>query len=405
MRNLFYDYFETEEVVTLLQQLIRIPSHRFTKNREAAVGDFIFDYCSSLGFDCQKIRVDGNRCNILVTLRGTGKGPTLLLNGHIDTVPPYDMLIEPFKGFVKDGAVWGRGANDMKGALASMIVAMTAIDRSGIKLKGDVLLSAVVGEECESDGTEAFILSGGTADGAVVGEPSDYGYSIGHRGLETMEIKVSGTTMHSGQALKGINAIQKAAKLISRIDGELLPRILTRTNEYMGPALMNYGKIEGGDQVCTVAGECTIQFDRRYVAGESIESVIAEYQQIIDDLQKEDPDFHAQLSRMPNSRMKQLSHAPLMTAPDAPIVKCVEEALETYLGKRPLMCTTRGWTDAGILSYYGRIPTVVCGPGALAFSHTKDEHIPIDHLVNFVSIYADIAAKFCGIEDKTRRIK
>lgn len=400
MRNDFCDYFKPEEVATLLQQLIRIPSYKFTENREAAIGDFIFDFCCSLGFDCQKVPVDGKRCNIIARLRGGGAGPTLLLNGHMDTVPPYEMLIEPFEGFVKDGAVWGRGANDMKGALASMIIAMSALERSGVKLKGDVLLSAVVGEECESDGTEAFILSGGTADGAIVGEPSDYGYSIGHRGLETMEIKVAGTTMHSGQALKGINAIQKAAKLISRIDGELLPRILTRTNEYMGSALMNYGKIQGGDQVCTVAGECTIQFDRRYIAGESIESVIAEYQQIIDDLQKEDPDLHAELSRMPNSRMKQLSHAPLMTAPDAPIVQCVEEALENYLGKSPQLCTTRGWTDAGILSYYGKIPTVVCGPGALAFSHTKDEHIPVDHLVNFVSIYADIAAKFCGIEDE-----
>ncbi|MBQ1959857.1 MAG: M20/M25/M40 family metallo-hydrolase, partial [Firmicutes bacterium] len=196
MQEFFKNYYTEQEVVELLQKMVAIPSHKDVEDREAAVGDFIYDFCQELGFEVEKVPVAGKRCNIYARLRGTGEGPTLLLNGHIDTVPPYNMIIEPYAGEVRDGCVWGRGTNDMKGAIASMIIAMAAIKRSGIKLKGDVLLTAVVGEEGESDGTEFFVVNGGKADGAIVGEPSDYGYSIGHRGLETLEIKVEGTTMH-----------------------------------------------------------------------------------------------------------------------------------------------------------------------------------------------------------------
>ncbi|MBR3706582.1 MAG: M20 family metallopeptidase [Firmicutes bacterium] len=399
MQEFFKKYYTEEEVVSLLQKMVAIPSHKDVEDREAAVGDFIYDYCKELGFEVEKVPVAGKRCNVYARLKGTGEGPTLLLNGHMDTVPPYNMIIEPYAGEVRDGCVWGRGTNDMKGALASMMIAMAAVKRSGIKLKGDILFTAVVGEEGESDGTEYFVVKGGQADGAIVGEPSDYGYSIGHRGLETLEIKVEGTTMHGGQALKGINAIKMAARLINRIEEELFPKIIERDNEYMGPALMNYGKIFGGDQVCTVAGECTIQLDRRYIPGETVESVIGEYQAIIDKLHEEDPKFNATITRMPNSQMKYLAHAPLMTEPDEAIVKNIELVLEEYLGEKPDLCTTRGWTDAGMLSTFGHIPTVIFGPGALKNSHTKDEHIPIEHLYNFVAFYATIAARFCGTEE------
>lgn len=398
MKTDFKKFYSEEEVVTLLQKLIAIPSHKGVINREAAVGDFIYDYCKELGFECEKVPVDGERNNIYVRLRGNGTGKTLLLNGHMDTVPPYEMTIDPYAGVVKDGSVWGRGANDMKGALASMIIAMLAIKRSGVQLKGDVLLTAVVGEETESDGTEAFVVNGGKADGAIVGEPSDYGYAIGHRGLETFEVRVEGTTMHSGQAQKGINAIKMMARLIDRIETELFPKIVARTNPYMGQALMNYGKIFGGEQVCTVAGECILQFDRRYIAGETVESITAEYQEIIDRLHEEDPQFKATLTRMPNSQMKHLAHAPLIPSPESEIVQTVVSVLKEFLGEEPEISTKRGWTDAGVLSSYGNIPTVVCGPGKLAFSHTKDEHTPVDHLYHFVSLYAEIAARFCGIE-------
>ncbi len=395
----FRQFYTDEEVIGLLQKLVAIPSYKGVPGREAAVGDFIYETCTALGFQCEKHPVDGERCNIYARLPGTGGGKTLLLDGHMDTVPPYEMTIDPFAAEIRDGFLWGRGSNDMKAGLASMIIAMAAIKRSGIRLKGDVLLAAVVGEEAESDGTEAFVVEGGKADGAIVGEPSDYSYCIGHRGLETLTIRVKGTTIHSGQALKGINAIKMMSRLINRIEEELYPEILKRENPYMGQALMNYGKIYGGDQVCTVAGECALDLDRRYIAGETVESVLAEYQAIIDRLHEEDPAFSATLERMPNSRMKHLAHAPLMTDPEEDIVKAVTGALRDHLGREPELNTKRGWTDAGVLSSFGKIPTVVCGPGSIILPHTKDEHTPLDQVCGFVNIYARIAARFCGVSE------
>ena len=393
------EHYTEEEVVDLLRMLVAVPSHKDVPGREAEVGDLIFRICEDLRLEAEKVPVSGSRCNVCARLRGSGDGPTLLLNGHMDTVPPYDMVIDPYSGEVRDGMVWGRGTTDMKGALACMITAMSAIKRSGIRLKGDILFTAVVGEEGESDGTEAFVVNGGKADAAIVGEPSGYGYSFAHRGLETLEIKVFGTTMHGSQALRGINAIKMAARLITRIEEKLFPKIVARENEYMGPALMNYGKIFGGDQICTVAGECTIQLDRRYLPGETVDSVIAEYQEIIDELHGEDPNFRAEISRMPNSRMKYLAHAPLWTDPGEKIVRTVDEVLRRHLGREPERAGWRGWTDAGMLSTFAHIPTVVFGPGSLADAHTKDEHVSVKELYDFVSFYAETAAEFCGTEE------
>ena len=214
-----------------------------------------------------------------------------------------------------------------------------------------------------------------------------------------MEIKVEGVTVHGGQAQKGINAISMASRLIERINTKLVPEISKRQNEYMGPAIMNYGKIFGGNQVSTVAGECTIQIDRRFVPGETVESVMAEYQAIIDELHAEDPKFKATLSAMPEGLMKELYLAPLIPEPESKVVKCVEKVLYDHLGEPAPMCTTRGWTDAATLSSFGHIPTVVFGPGNTKKSHTNDEFIAIDQLYIFTDFYAKIAADFCGVAE------
>ena len=394
----FKSYYTEEDIVSLTRELVKIPSHKDVPDREAAVGDFVYNWAVANGFAAEKVPVEGPRNNVYIHLPGEGGGPKLLFNGHIDTVPPYNMTIPPYEGYVKDGYIWGRGTNDMKGAVACMMLALKVLRDSGTKLKGDVLLTAVVGEEEESDGTEAFVLNGGTADGAVCGEPSGYEYSAGCRGLEWIEIKFKGKTVHGGQAHLGINAIAMASRFIERVRRDLEPKINERTNEYMGPAIQNWGKIFGGDQVSTVAGECTLQFDRRYVPGESVESVMAEYQAILDALHEEDPKFNAEMTLMPNGQMKHLYHAPLIPQMESRMNQVTEAVLCDFLGtdEAPLN-RCRGWADAGVLSTYGHIPTVIFGPGEMDKSHTAAECTPVAMLVEFVNIYANIAAQFCEV--------
>ncbi|MBQ5441712.1 MAG: M20 family metallopeptidase [Firmicutes bacterium] len=398
----FSKYYTAAEIVALTSNLVSIPSHCDVKDREADVGDFIYDWAVSNGFEAKKVPVEGRRNNIYISVPGSGNGSDLLLNGHIDTVPPFNMIVDPFNPVVIDNNLYGRGTNDMKGGVACMLMALLVLKRAGIKLEGNVLMTAVCGEEEESDGTEIFALEDDHHfDGAVVGEPSGYMYSLGNRGLEWIEIKFTGKTVHGGQAHLGINAISKASKFIERVARDLEPVINSRTDEYMGPAIMNYGKIFGGDMPSTVAGECTLQLDRRYIPGETPKSVIQEYQDIIDELSKEDPDFKAEISLMPNGQMKTLHHTPAAADPEAKINRCIEDLLCEFLNvEEAPKNRCRGWTDAGILSTYMNIPTAIFGPGKIENSHTVDEHISVEMLYDFVSLYANLAVRFCGISNQ-----
>ena len=367
----FSKYYTMEEIVDLTSDLVRIPSHSEVPGRETEVGDFIYEWALARGFDVRKVQVEGGRNNVYINVNGTGGGKDLLFNGHIDTVPPFDMIIEPFDPVVRDGMLYGRGTNDMKGGVACMLMALLVLRRAGIDLKGNIMFTAVCGEEEESDGTEIFALNEKRHfDGAIVGEPSGYMYSLGNRGLEWIEIRFKGKTMHGGQAHLGVNAISKASKFIERVAQELEPKIKSRVDEYIGPGVMNYGKIFGGDMPSTVAGECTLQLDRRYLPGETPESVILSSFLCF---------FQIKLSSSCDNLflMMQIICEHLNTE-EAPLNRC------------------RGWTDAGILSTYMHIPTAIFGPGQLENSHTKDEHIALEMLYNFVSFYANIAADFCN---------
>ncbi len=387
-------YFAEEEVLTLTQNLVRIPSHKDIINREKEVAEYIYEYCLENGLEADLVKVDGERKNVYAYLRGKSTGKSLLFNGHTDTIPPYNMTIEPFSGEISDGFLWGRGGSDMKGAIASMLTAMINIKKSRIELSGDIIFTGVIGEEEKSEGTEALIESGIKADGAIVGEPTNYDYAIGHRGLEWLEFKIKGKAAHGGAPKEGINAISKAAKLINAIEEEIFPKLNIRFNEYMGPSVMNFGKIEGGTQPSTVADYCSIKIDRRYIPGESVASVIKEYQDIINRLKAEDPEFEVEIFRIPDN-MLTLDHLYHFTKPDEYIVQVVKNSLIKQLNKEPEITIKHGWTDAALLSNYANIPTVILGPGSISYAHTKDEKVPVKDLIDYVNIYSNIAIEFC----------
>lgn len=392
------NHYEVNDLVKLTQELISHPSHVNHPGRERAVGLFLGDYCKKLGFDVEVKEIVDGRANVIVTLKGAGGGRTLLLNGHLDTVPPGKMDFDPYVAEVEDGYILGRGAVDMKGPIASMITMMHAIKKSGLILKGDLIFTGVIGEEEQSEGSENLVKSGIKADGAVVGEPSSYEYSAGHRGLEWLEIQINGKAAHGGMPHLGINAIEKAAVLIQAIKAELYPKLAERTNPLMGQSVMNFGHIKGGIQPSTVADACIVQIDRRYITGETVDSVIGEYQSIIDRIKEKDPEFDARIVRMPNN-MLTLDHLPLETSLQDPIAISVKKALGTVLEREAALSTKRGWTDASLLSNYAGIPTIVYGPGNISYSHTKNEKIAIKELQEAVEVYFLTAVDFCGVSD------
>ncbi|MDY0235469.1 MAG: M20 family metallopeptidase [Gudongella sp.] len=387
------DFYKEEELIELTQNLVRIPSHKDTLGFEKNVALYINNYLLKEGINSELQHVVGERSNVIARIKGDGTGHSLMFNGHADTVLPYNMTIEPFTAFIDDGKIYGRGAVDMKGALASFMMTLVAIKRSGFVPGGDIIFTAVIGEEGKSEGTEYIVKSDIRADAAIVGEPSDYEYAIGHRGLEWFDVTFYGKASHSGKPELGVNAIEQAMSFISRVKQDLYPKLKDKYDEHMGGSVMNFGTISGGTEASTVADKCILRIDRRFIPGEDKDTAMAEYQDIIDILKAEDITFNAKIEITPESILA-LYHPPLITSFNEPIVTAVRESIKQIINKEPTITRGIGWSDAALLKTYANIPTVVLGPGDLSLAHTEKEHVKIVDLVNAVDIYSNIAQNF-----------
>jgi acetylornithine deacetylase/succinyl-diaminopimelate desuccinylase family protein len=392
------NYFTEQETIDLVAKLVSFPSHEGIENQETEVAKHIYDFFIREGIEVELIPVEEGRCNVIATLKGTGGGKTLMFTGHTDTVPPYDMPGNPYEVKYEDGNLFGRGVVDMKAGLVCMMTAMAAIKRAGIKLSGDLVFAALIDEEAKSLGTRAWLRScTKLPDAAIVSEPTNMEICVGHRGLEWFEFTFHGKTVHGGRQKEGINAIQKATMFINRLENDLIPSIEKKTpHPIIGSPSMNYGLIRGGTQPSTVAGECILQLDRRWIPGETFSGIVQEYQQIIDELAAEDSKFKADIKVMEISYMDdQYVHEAMDTDPSDPIVKVTEKAIEEITGANAVMRSFTAWTDGGLINYYGKVPTIVLGPGELEYAHSANEHIGISTLVPAILIYASIACDFC----------
>jgi acetylornithine deacetylase/succinyl-diaminopimelate desuccinylase len=385
-----------KEVIDFIGELVKRPSYNGVKNQETEVAKCIHDLFVKEGIESEIVHIEDGRSNIIAKLKGEKNGKTLLLTGHMDTVPPYDM-IEPFN-LKSDGEnLMGRGVVDMKGQLACMIYSMIAIKRSKVILSGDVIFAGVIDEEEKSLGTIDLIEKGIKADAAIVGEPTNLNICVAHRGLEWFELYFKGKTVHGGAQKDGINAILKASNFIQRVEKNLLQEIEKEAHNIIGTSSMNYGVISGGTQPSTVAGECILKIDRRWVPGIKYEDVVQEFQDIIDELSKEDNKFDCTLKVMDASVMKEgYVHEPMEIDINHPIVNIVQATTQEVLGKIPALTYFPAWSDGGLLSSYANIPTIVFAPGNLKTAHSADEQLEIKQILPSTLIYALTAIEFCN---------
>ncbi|MDD4024049.1 MAG: M20/M25/M40 family metallo-hydrolase, partial [Synergistales bacterium] len=155
MINDFRKELDEREMISLIADLVNTPSYPGIPEQETGVAKLIHDFFVKEGIPSEIYEVVDGRCNVVARLEGHGKGKTLLLTGHTDTVPPYDME-DAFRMKIENEKLIGRGVVDMKGALACMVLSMAAIRRSGTRLKGNIMFAGVIGEEGKSEGTCAL---------------------------------------------------------------------------------------------------------------------------------------------------------------------------------------------------------------------------------------------------------
>jgi len=384
-----------EDCIRFLQEIIRIPS---PSGEERRVAEYIASKMNEYGYNTAKLDALGD---VMGTIKGRGGGRSFLLNGHIDHVPAGDM-VDPYSGRIMDGAefqdhgevLYGRAACDMKGAVAAMVLAGRALNEVGIKLKGDYKVAGVALEEVGGAGTKSTIVdSNFLGDVVLIGEATNMGLALGHRGSLKCDVGVHGRSCHASAPSRGINALYKAVEIITKIKDELAPSL--PTHPIYGKASLVVTQITVSPKASNVVPEeCRFTIDCRnhpeftdYHLYEALNKIIAE-------AKKHDPELDATV--IPRSIINETKFSGFYTDPGkTPVVKEVIEAI-TQAYRQP---QTKLWTfatDGRIYAHLG-IPVIGFGPGEEKYAHTQIDHIRVKDFLDTIKVYAWLACRICGV--------
>jgi len=374
----------------LTREMIRInsvnPSLTPEGKGEAELGAYVAEKLKELGLEVTISEVAPGRVNVVGVLKGSGGGKSLLLNAHLDTVGVEDMTIDPFGGELREGRMYGRGSQDMKGSLAAMITATKAIMEAGITLRGDLLITTVADEEHSSIGTEALVKEF-KADGAIVTEPTDMHICRAHRGFIWFEVETLGRAAHGSRYTEGIDANMRMGRFLAeleKLEQELLQR---EPHELAGPPSLHAALIQGGTEISKYAERCKLTIERRTVPGETVEAATAELQEIIDRLAAQDSSFKATVKAT-------FWREPFEVREEAEIVRVVDKILGERLGHHPEHSGQTFWTDAALIADAGA-ETVLLGPVGYGL-HSAEEWVQMESLVDLAYVLAETAIQYCS---------
>ena len=397
-------------IVDLAGELIKIPSF---KTEETPVAEFLADFFETRGYQVELQEVEPGRFQTIATIKGTGGGRSLMLNGHTDINSlARRWRRDPWTPAVEGDRLYGHGVQNMKGGLASIVMAAEAVRKSGVSLKGDLVVACVVGETQGGEGTHFLMESGFRTDMAVVAEPFGVGNLVTvHAGIVHMAIHTYGVTGHIRQAEGTVNAIHKMTDVIERL------RQVQFTYRPRGdmPALprLNVGGIIGGlgnDYVLVeppyIPDLCTIIVDVHFVPGQTVEGIVADIRRSLEDLKAEEPDLNFEIEVPPPESFKgrrRLVMSPLDVPRDEYIVQAVARSHQKVNGQPPLAIgavlpysytandTCHLW-DAGI-------PCVLYGPRTVRGGADEDDsYVVISEMVQCTRVYALTALDVCNLE-------
>jgi succinyl-diaminopimelate desuccinylase len=346
------------------------------------------------------LSLTSKRKTIIGTLKGKTGKPILILNAHLDTVPKGEgWTVDPFAGILKDGRIYGRGANDNKGGIAITLMAAKALLESDVELNGDLQFVYTADEEIGSWSGIAFAMNKALVKGDACLCTDGYTDSIvsSFDGFFPSVITVHGKSVHGTLPTHGVNAIEKMMKVMSiykRVEKELhknkskYPTSPETHEEYTAVVPCT---IQGGTRFYVVPDKCQAWIDTHVVPDQDPEDVKKMIISEIEQEKKLDPDLKLDL-KIP------LTAKPAAISPDAQIVKLTKEVSETILGKKLPMYRMTGLTDARFFLKAG-IPTVTYGPMRTDnAAHSPNEWIGIKDLVSITKIYALTAESFLNSE-------
>lgn len=328
--------------------------------------------------------IDRRRALGVVGRCGSGRGRSLVLNGHVDVVPagePTRWSVPPWRGTVRDGRVWGRGAADMKGGLCCALAAVRALRAAGVEPPGTVLIQSVVGEEDGGLGTLAAIERGHTGDGAIVLEPTGLVVAPAQAGALSFRVTIPGRAAHGALRAEGVDPIEKLPPLY-----EALRRLERRRNQRLQhplfagqeiPYAIAVGRVRAGVWASTVP-ECLF-FEGRYglAPGEAPAEARRELESAIAEAARQD----AWLRQCPPAvEWWGARFEPAAIPPEHPLVETLVDACAAATGRRPPVRGMPYGADMHLLVRHGATPTVLFGPGDVRRAHAPDEWVPVAEL-------------------------
>jgi len=349
---------------------------------ETAIAEAIAVHLRGIGLDVEIQPVVPGRSNVIGVLEGRGKGRSLMLCGHVDTVGVEGMTA-PFDPIEKDGRLYGRGAQDMKGGVAAMIDAARQVAEGGFPA-GRLVVAAVVDEEYASLGADALVTRW-RADGAVVTEPTDMQIAIGHKGFAWYQVETRGRAAHGSRPREGRDAIVRMGRVLAELE-KLDRRLQSRpAHPLLGTASLHASTIEGGRELSSYPDWCGLKLERRTISSEAESAVTGELEAILEMLRAADADFDATLTPL-------FARPAYEVAPDHALPRALGKAAGTT---RPPVGMSF-WTDAAVLGSAG-IPSVLFGPGGAGL-HSIEEYVEIDDVLRCRDALAALARGWCGSE-------
>ncbi|MGD7652973.1 MAG: M20 family metallopeptidase [Verrucomicrobiales bacterium] len=379
----------SQDVTTLLQQLVRIPSVNPDNDPgtddcgEQTLAVFLSGWLESIGAEVSMPEVKPGRPNIIARFAPLDGRPRILFGPHLDTVGIGGMTIDPFGGEIKDGRLWGRGASDTKGPMAAMLWALHENRDQLAKLRIAIDFAAFMGEESGQWGSREFVRqNSSTYQFAIVGEPT--GMDIVHttKGSLWATLRATGKAAHSSQPERGENAILKLTHSLNRIDAHLRPELAGFDHPTLGPSTLNIGVIRGGARPNIVPDLAEAEIDIRITP--SLAAAGGAYQQL-----KETIEFH----ELPVEITYAHENPPMETPADHPVIHRLQQTDPAIK-----LAGAPWFSDAAHLSN-GGIPAVCMGPGSIDQAHTVNEFIELDALrkgAEFFTEFVRNLAHDCG---------
>ncbi|HEY9186679.1 MAG TPA: ArgE/DapE family deacylase [Ignavibacteria bacterium] len=398
-----------EKISKLLCDLIAIPSIR---GMEGAVNRYLYDYLKDKCDEIELITVDDsimfdpdysfpienftykNTPNLKIKIKGEGEGKSVVFNTHVDVVPPSQGQEDAFKPKIVDDVIFGRGACDAKGQVATLVGLIELLKERKIKLKGDLEFHFVFEEESGGNGTLAMVRKGCKANAAIVLEPSEFAVIPSVRGAVWFDILVYGKSGHSGRAGDTVSAIKKAYEVIQILEiyhDRLLAESRGKNrlfDVYENPMPVTFGILNSGNWPATTPPIAELKGVFGFLPNKNRKEIMEEMK---NEIIEKGSDW---LKNNFEIKFNMLHSDGNVIPEDHPLVTLLVESVKKFNYSGNISAMTAS-CDAWLYNNQLKIPTVVFGPGSLKYAHSAQEQIKISEIIDASKILLDFVTNYC----------